>query len=151
MPTHPEARRRVAGAISSDRAAPAREGPNLSGSTERWLAPATDALTKGPAYVHLEGSLTRASNRGHLLLDAAPRLEGAPERSQRFQFERGRRPATLLGRTKCSPFRDFRTSPEIIRLATMLHVRFPLSLRNAESLLHERGIEVSHEAQRFQW
>jgi hypothetical protein len=33
----------------------------------------------------------------------------------------------------------------VIRLAVMLYVRFPLSLRNAEDLLHERGIDVSHE------
>src|SRR6056297_2446393 len=33
----------------------------------------------------------------------------------------------------------------------MLHVRFPLSLRNVEDLLHERGIEVSHETVRFWW
>ncbi len=44
-----------------------------------------------------------------------------------------------------NPFRYFKTSPEIIRLAVMLYVRFPLSLRNVEDLLHERGIEVSHE------
>jgi len=44
--------------------------------------------------------------------------------------------------TKCSPFRCFRTSPEIIRLAVMLYIRFPLSLRNVEDLLHERGIDV---------
>jgi len=31
----------------------------------------------------------------------------------------------------------------------MLYVRFPLSLRNVEDLLHERGIDVSHEAVRF--
>ena len=31
----------------------------------------------------------------------------------------------------------------------MLYVRFPLSLRNVEDLLHERGIEVSHETVRF--
>jgi len=31
----------------------------------------------------------------------------------------------------------------------MLYVRFPLSLRNIEDLLHERSIEVSHEAVRF--
>ena len=43
-----------------------------------------------------------------------------------------------------SPFRYFKTSPEIIRLAVMMYVRFPLSLRNVEDLLHERGIEVSH-------
>jgi len=33
----------------------------------------------------------------------------------------------------------------------MLYVRFPLSLRNVEDLLHERGIEVSHESGRFWW
>ncbi len=50
-----------------------------------------------------------------------------------------------------SPFRYFKTSPEIIRLALMMYVRFPLSLRNVEDLLHERGIDVSHEAVRFWW
>jgi putative transposase len=30
----------------------------------------------------------------------------------------------------------------------MLYVRFPLSLRNVEDLLHERGIDVSHESVR---
>jgi putative transposase len=43
---------------------------------------------------------------------------------------------------KPNPFRYFKTSPEIIRLAVMLYVRFPLSLRNVEDLLHERGIEI---------
>jgi len=33
----------------------------------------------------------------------------------------------------------------------MLYVRFPLSLRNVEDLLHERGIEISHEAVWFWW
>ena len=33
----------------------------------------------------------------------------------------------------------------------MMQVRFPLSLRNVEDLLHERGIEVSHETIRFWW
>ena len=53
--------------------------------------------------------------------------------------------------TKRSPFRYFKTSPEIIRLAVMLYVRFPLSLRNVEDLLHERGVDVSHETVRFWW
>ncbi|SIT90442.1 putative transposase [Yoonia rosea] len=53
--------------------------------------------------------------------------------------------------TKRSPFRYFKTSPEIIRLAVMLYVHFPLSLRNVEDLLHERGIEISHETVRFWW
>jgi putative transposase len=48
-----------------------------------------------------------------------------------------------------SPFRYFRTSPEIIRLAVMMYIRFPLSLRNVEDLTHERGIEASHETVRF--
>ena len=53
--------------------------------------------------------------------------------------------------TKPDPFRYFKTSREIIRLAVMLNVRFPLSLRNVEDLLHERGIDVSHESVRFWW
>ena len=53
--------------------------------------------------------------------------------------------------TKHSPFRCFKTSPEVIRFAAMLYVRFPLSLRNVEDLLHERGIEISHETVRFWW
>ncbi len=53
--------------------------------------------------------------------------------------------------TNANPFRYFRTSPEIIRLAVMMYVRFPLSLRNVEDLLHERGIDVSYESVRFWW
>jgi putative transposase len=53
--------------------------------------------------------------------------------------------------TKRDPFKYFKTSPEIIRLAVMLYVRFPLSLRNVEDLLHERGVEISHETVRFWW
>lgn len=48
-----------------------------------------------------------------------------------------------------SPFRSFKTSPAIIRLAAMIYVRFPLSLRNFEDLWDERGIDVSHETVRF--
>ncbi len=53
--------------------------------------------------------------------------------------------------TQRSPFRYFRTSSDIIRLTVMLCVRFPLSLRNVEDLLHERGIDISHETVRFWW
>lgn len=53
--------------------------------------------------------------------------------------------------TQRSPFRYFKTSPEIIRLAVMMYVRFPLSLRNVEDVLHERGIDISHESVRFWW
>ena len=48
-----------------------------------------------------------------------------------------------------SPFKRFNSSPEIIRLVVMMYVRFPLSLRNVEDLLHERGIDVSHETVRY--
>jgi putative transposase len=50
-----------------------------------------------------------------------------------------------------NPFRYFNSSPEIIRLAAMLCVRYPLSLRQVEDLLFERGIDISHETVRFWW
>ncbi len=33
----------------------------------------------------------------------------------------------------------------------MLYIRFPLSLLQVEELLHERGIDISHETVRFWW
>jgi len=51
--------------------------------------------------------------------------------------------------SKSNPFKGSQSSPEIIRLAVMMYVRFPLSLRNVEDLLHERGVDVSHETIRF--
>ena len=58
-------------------------------------------------------------------------------------LEAGR--ATLQPRlmTKHPPFRYFKTDSEVIRLAVMMYVRFPLSLSNVEDLLHERGGDVS--------
>lgn len=53
--------------------------------------------------------------------------------------------------TRQNPFKYFKTSPEIIRLAVMLYVGFPPLLRNVENLLHERGIEIRHETVRFWW
>jgi putative transposase len=53
--------------------------------------------------------------------------------------------------TKTDPFKGFHSSPEIIRLAVMMYVRFPLSRRNVEDLLHERGIGISHETVRYWW
>lgn len=50
-----------------------------------------------------------------------------------------------------NPFRYFKTSPEVIRLAVMMYIRFPLSLRNVEDLLHERGIDICHETVRYWW
>ena len=53
--------------------------------------------------------------------------------------------------TKCDIFKYFKTRPKIIRLAVMIYVHYPLSLRNVEDLLPERGIEISHETVRFWW
>ena len=50
-----------------------------------------------------------------------------------------------------NPFRYFNSSPEIIRLAAMMYVRFPLSLRQVEDLLSERGIDICHETVRYRW
>ena len=50
-----------------------------------------------------------------------------------------------------NPFRYFNSSPEIIRLAVLMYVKYPLSLRNVEDLLAERGIDISHETVRFWW
>ena len=33
----------------------------------------------------------------------------------------------------------------------MMYVRFPLSLRNVEDLLHERGVDIRHETVRIWW
>ena len=66
-------------------------------------------------------------------------------------LEVGRSVIQRLTMPRRSPFRYFKTSPEIIRLAVMMYIRFPLSLRNVEDLLHERGIEISHETVRFWW
>jgi putative transposase len=53
--------------------------------------------------------------------------------------------------TRLSPFRYYKTSPEIIRLAVMLNFRSPLLLRNVEGLLHECGVDISHETVRYCW
>jgi putative transposase len=50
-----------------------------------------------------------------------------------------------------NPFRYFNSSPEVIRLVVMMYVRFPLSLRNVEDLLFERGIDICHETVRHWW
>ncbi len=50
-----------------------------------------------------------------------------------------------------NPFRWFDSSPEVIRLVVMMYVRYPLSLRNVEDLLFERGIDICHETVRKWW
>jgi putative transposase len=47
--------------------------------------------------------------------------------------------------------RYFNSSRDIIRLAVMMYVRYPLSLRQVEDLLFEGGIDNSHETVRFWW
>ena len=42
-------------------------------------------------------------------------------------------------------------SPEVIRLTVMMYIRYPLSLRQVEDLLFERGIDICHELVRFWW
>ncbi|RYE01910.1 MAG: IS6 family transposase [Sphingobacteriales bacterium] len=54
-------------------------------------------------------------------------------------------------RKPASPFRYFNSSPEVIRLVVMMYIRFPLSLRNVEDLLFERGIDICHETVRLWW
>jgi hypothetical protein len=39
-----------------------------------------------------------------------------------------------------NPFRYFNSSPEVIRLTVLMYVRYPLSLRQVEDLLFERGM-----------
>lgn len=54
-------------------------------------------------------------------------------------------------RKPASPFRYSNSSPEVIRQVVMMYVRFPLSLRNVEDLLSERGIDICHETVRLWW
>ena len=44
-----------------------------------------------------------------------------------------------------NPFRYFNSSPEVIRLGVMMYIRYPLSLRQVEDILFERGIDICHE------
>jgi len=50
-----------------------------------------------------------------------------------------------------NPFRYFNSSPKVIRLTVMMYIRYPLSLRQVEDLLFERGIDICHETVRFWW
>ena len=50
-----------------------------------------------------------------------------------------------------SLFRHFISSPEVIRLTVLMYIRYPLSLRQVEDLLFERGINIGHETVRFWW
>jgi len=50
-----------------------------------------------------------------------------------------------------NPFRYFNSSPEVIRLVVMMYIRYPLSLRQVEDILFERGIDICHDTVRFWW
>ncbi len=47
-----------------------------------------------------------------------------------------------------NPFRCFNSSPEVIRLVVLMYIRYPLSLRQVEDLLFERGIDICYETVR---
>ena len=50
-----------------------------------------------------------------------------------------------------NPFRYFNSSPEVMRLGVMMYIRYPLSLRQVEDILFERGLDISHETVRYWW
>lgn len=54
-------------------------------------------------------------------------------------------------RKPANQFRYCHSSPEVFRLGVMMYIRFPLSLRNDEDLLFERGIDICHETVRLWW
>jgi putative transposase len=47
--------------------------------------------------------------------------------------------------------RYFNYSEDVIRWAILLYVRYPLSLRQVEELMAERGVDVSYETIRLWW
>jgi putative transposase len=49
------------------------------------------------------------------------------------------------------PFRYVASSPDVIRLAVTLSIRYPPSLRQVEDLPFERGIAICRETVRFWW
>jgi transposase-like protein len=48
--------------------------------------------------------------------------------------------SSFLRMTSKNLFKYFKTSPEIVRLAVMFYVRYPLSYRQVEDILNERGV-----------
>jgi uncharacterized membrane protein len=45
----------------------------------------------------------------------------------------------------------FKTSPGLIKLAVMYYVRYPLSYRQVEDILSERGIDIATKPSVFGW
>jgi len=50
-----------------------------------------------------------------------------------------------------NPFRYFNSLPEVIRLTVMRYIRYPLSLRQDEDLLFERGVDICQETVGLWW
>ncbi len=65
--------------------------------------------------------------------------------SEEYRLAAGGEGGEPGGMSEARIFRYFKTSPGIIRLAVMPCIRNLLSLRNVEDLLHERGIDITHE------
>src|SRR5271168_4136237 len=61
------------------------------------------------------------------------------------------KPSPKRAKPPPDPFRWFDSSPEVIRLVVMMYVRYPLSLRNVEDPLFERGIDICYETVRLWW
>jgi putative transposase len=51
--------------------------------------------------------------------------------------------------TTNNPFKYFKNSPEVIRLAVMYYVRYPLSFRQVEDILHDHGFDICHVTVRY--
>ena len=54
-----------------------------------------------------------------------------------------------LPKKSASQLRYFNSSPEVIRLAVLMYLRFALSLRNVEDLLFGRRIDICRETVRY--
>ncbi len=50
----------------------------------------------------------------------------------------------------CNTLRYFNSSPDVIRLAAMIYIRYLLSLRKVEDLAFARGIDICRETVRRQ-
>ena len=101
--------------------------------------------------LHSEGALSRKEGEGRTSSFPRPGLSLGLAPAAEFGLSRAGWRGPSLQVLQLSPFRYFKTSPEIIRLAVTLYAGFPLSLRNVEDLLHERGVEMSLEAVRHWW
>jgi hypothetical protein len=105
--------------------------------TLRNLSPATQR-----SYLHAVAKFSRYCDRSPDRL----RLEDVRGSCQSNSACGGAGGWVAFRMTKPNPFKYFKTSPEIIRLAVMMYVRFPLSLRNVEDLLHERDQKYRYNA-----